>query len=91
MLRVALAACLSLVAYAVAVASPLPIGSASETEAFALQVDYNRCVWWGDRRVCHTFYDDQDHDGIPGTGYYGAPGIYLGFGGNAYGSGFRRD
>ena len=44
---------------------------------------YRECYWSAGQRLC-TYYDDHNDaasDDGPSFGYYGAPGIYLSFGG----------
>jgi len=82
-------------ALAGASASPLPLSSQAEAQSLAQRVDYRRCFWSDGRRLCRTYYDDDDddyadYDDGPDYSYYGAPGIYLGFGGiGGYGHGPR--
>jgi hypothetical protein len=73
-------------ALAGASAAPLPPASPAGAQSLAQPVDYRRCFWSDGRRICRTYDDDDvdvddDYDGGPDYSYYGAPGIYLGFGG----------
>ena len=54
-------------------------------ESMAGTVDYRRCIWADGHRLCRTYYEDEPTASrpppSPDYGYYGAPGIYLGYGG----------
>ena len=66
-----------------AAAAPLPIASQAERETMAGAVDYRRCIWADGHKMCRTYYNDESYgesSAAPDYGYYGAPGIYLGFG-----------
>ena len=63
-----------------------PIASSDEMELMTRTVDYRRCIWADGYRLCRTYYIDESGDQAsaapsPDYGYYGAPGIYLGYGG----------
>jgi hypothetical protein len=63
-----------------------PIASPDEMESMTRPVDYRRCYWADGYRLCRTYYLDESGDHAsaapaPDYGYYGAPGIYLGYGG----------
>lgn len=67
-------------------ATTLPIASHDEMEAMTRPVDYRRCYWADGYRLCRTYYLDEGSDQAsaapaPDYGYYGAPGIFLGYGG----------
>jgi hypothetical protein len=67
-------------------ATTLPIASQDEMEAMTRPVDYRRCYWADGYRLCRTYYLDEGSDQAsaapaPDYGYYGAPGIFLGYGG----------
>lgn len=73
-----------------AAAKPPPIASPDELESMTRQVDYRQCYWTDGYRLCRTFYIDEAGDRAsptPDYGYYGAPGIYLGYGN--VGGGYR--
>ena len=87
MLRAKLTAAVGIMAlsgaFADATARPLPISSQAETETMAGAVDYRRCIWADGQRLCRTYYNHESYgesSAAPDYGYYGAPGIYLGFG-----------
>jgi len=93
MLRAKLLAALGVIALSsalTAAATPLPIASQAETESMARAVDYRRCIWADGYRLCRTYYDNEsygENSAAPDYGYYGAPGIYLGYGGFGAGRG----
>jgi hypothetical protein len=69
-----------------------PIASQDEMESMARPVDYRRCYWADGHRLCRTYYLDESSDQAsaapaPDYGYYGAPGIYLGYSGLGGGAG----
>ncbi len=68
---------------------PLPIASQAEIESMAGTVDYRRCIWADGHRLCRTYYEESygESPAVPDYGYYGAPGIYLGYGGFGAGRG----
>ena len=73
-----------------------PIASSDETELMTRPVDYRRCIWADGYRLCRTYYLDDSGDQAsaapaPDYGYYGAPGIYLGYGGLGSGAGRVED
>jgi hypothetical protein len=90
--------CLALLG-AVGSASAAPLPSAAQAKpavgALAMPVDYTRCDWVDGERFCRTyesddddvdFDDDYDYGYDPASVYdYGAPGVYLGFGGVGFG------
>jgi hypothetical protein len=88
MVRAKLVAALGLVAlfgiWVPAQATTIPVGSAAESEGLAEPVGYRQCYWSAGLWLC-TYYDDYDDHAASGDGpvfgYYGAPGIYLSFGG----------
>jgi hypothetical protein len=70
-------------ALSAAIATPLPIASQAEAETMAGAVDYRRCIWADGQRLCRSYYNHESYgesSAAPDYGYYGAPGIYLGFG-----------
>ncbi len=91
MLRVKLFAALGVALSGVitATATPLPIASQAEVESMAGTVDYRRCIWADGHRLCRTYYEESygENPAVPEYGYYGAPGIYLGYGGFGAGRG----
>lgn len=77
--------CLSLSGvFASAVASPLPIASQDEIEGLIEQVEARRCFWAEGHMLCTRYHDPEQAstDGDQNFGYYGAPGIYLGYSGS---------
>lgn len=73
-----------------AAAKPPPLASPDELASMTRQVDYRQCYWADGYRLCRTFYVEETADhgaGAPDYGYYGAAGIYLGFGN--VGGGYR--
>jgi len=97
MLRAKLFAALGVIALSsalTATATPLPIASQAETESMARAVDYRRCFWADGYRLCRTYYENESYganSAAPEYGYYGAPGIYLGYGGFGAGRGLLDD
>ena len=92
MFRVKLLAALGVAlsgAFVAATATPLPIASQAEVESMAGTADYRRCIWADGHRLCHTYYEEsyRENPAVPEYGYYGAPGIYLGYGGFGTGRG----
>ena len=47
------------------------------------------CIWADGHRLCRTYYEESygENPAVPEYGYYGAPGIYLGYGGFGAGRG----
>jgi hypothetical protein len=81
------AAALSATLFSAASATPLPIASQDEMEAMNRPVAYRQCVFADGQRLCRTYYEGEDGDqaaASPDYGYYGAPGIYLGYSGGSY-------
>jgi hypothetical protein len=63
-------------------ATPLPIASQDEMDSMTRPVAYRQCVFAEGHRLCRTYYEGEDGDqaaASPGYGYFGAPGIYLGY------------
>jgi hypothetical protein len=78
---------LSAMLFAPASATPLPIASQDEMESMTRAVAYRQCVFADGHRLCRTYYEGEDGDqasASPDYGYYGAPGIYLGYSGGGY-------
>lgn len=70
-----------------AFATPLPIASQDEMDSMTRPVAYRQCVFADGHRLCRTFYEGEDSDqasASPNYGYFGAPGIYLGYSGGSY-------
>jgi hypothetical protein len=71
--------------FAGAMATPLPIASQDEIEGLIEQVEARRCYWAEGHMLCTRYREaEQAESGADQNfGYYGAPGIYLGYSGSS--------